>query len=99
MDLATLLGIVVCFALVVFGILFGNDLSTLLNFVDVPSAMITFGGAFCAVLASKTIADFLNGLKSIRLAFKVPKFDLPEIIRKISRLYSDRMTTERAGIT
>ena len=86
MDLATLLGIVVCFALVIFGILFGNDLSTLINFVDVPSALITFGGAFCAVLASKTIADFLNGLKSIRLAFKVPKFDLPEIIRKIIEL-------------
>lgn len=86
MDLATLLGIVVCFVLVIFGILFGNDISALLNFVDVPSALITFGGAFCAVLASKTIPDFLNGLKSISLAFKVPKFDLPEIIRKIIEL-------------
>lgn len=86
MDLATLLGIVVCFALVIFGILFGNDVSALLNFVDVPSALITFGGAFCAVLASKTIPDFLNGLKSISLAFKVPKFDLPLIIRKIIEL-------------
>ena len=27
MDLATLLGIVVCFALVIFGILFGNDVA------------------------------------------------------------------------
>ena len=86
MDLATLLGIVVCFALVIFGILFGNDISTLLNFVDVPSALITFGGAFCAVLASKTIPSFLNGLKSIGLAFKVAKYDLPEVIRKIIEL-------------
>ena len=86
MDLATLLGIVVCFALVIFGILFGNDVSALLNFVDVPSALITFGGAFCAVLASKTIAEFVNGLKSIALAFKVPTFDLPGVIRKVIEL-------------
>ena len=86
MDLATLLGIVVCFVLVIFGILFGNDISVLLDFVDVPSALITFGGAFCAVLASKTIPSFLNGLKSITLAFKVAKYDLPEVIRKIIEL-------------
>ena len=86
MDLATLLGIVVCFSLVICGILFGNDISALINFVDVPSALITFGGAFCAVLAAKTIPDFLNGLKSIGLAFKVPKFDLAGVIRKIIEL-------------
>lgn len=86
MDLASLIGIVVCFALVIFGILFGNSIDTLLNFVNVPSILITFGGAFCAVLASKTMQDFVNGLKSIALVFKVPKFDLPEIIRKIIEL-------------
>ena len=86
MDLASLIGIVVCFALVIFGIVFGNSIDTLLNFVNVPSILITFGGAFCAVLASKTMQDFVNGLKSIALVFKVPKFDLPEIIRKIIEL-------------
>jgi len=85
-DLASLIGIVVCFALVIFGIVFGNSIDTLLNFVNVPSILITFGGAFCAVLASKTMQDFVNGLKSIALVFKVPKFDLPEIIRKIIEL-------------
>ena len=86
MDIASLAGLVVCFALVIFGILFGNSIDTLLNFVNVPSILITFGGAFCAVLASKTMQDFLNGLKSIALIFKVPKFDLPEVIRKIIEL-------------
>ena len=86
MDIASLLGIVLCFALVIFGILFGQEITALLNFLDVPSALITFGGAFCAVLASKTMADFINGLKSIALVFKVPKFDLPEVIRKIIEL-------------
>ena len=86
MDLATLLGIVVCFGLVIFGILFGNDVSALLNFVDVPSLLITMGGAFCAVLASKTMPEFVNGLKSIALAFKVPTFDLPGVIHKVIEL-------------
>lgn len=86
MDLASLIGIIVCFALVIFGILFGNSIETLLNFVNVPSILITFGGAFCAVLASKTMQDYINGLKSIALVFKVPKFNLPEIIRKIIEL-------------
>ena len=86
MDIASLAGLVVCFALVIFGILYGNGIDTLLNFVNVPSILITFGGAFCAVLASKTMQDFLNGLKSIALIFKVPKFDLPEVIRKIIEL-------------
>ena len=86
MDIASLVGIVVCFALVIFGILFGNSIETLFNFVNVPSILITFGGAFCAVLASKTMAEYVNGLKSIALVFKVPKFNLPEIIRKIIEL-------------
>ena len=86
MDIASLVGIVVCFVLVIFGILFGNDIQVLLDFVDVPSMLITFGGAFCATLASKTMQEFLNGIKSMALVFKVPKFDLPEIIRKIIEL-------------
>ena len=86
MDIASLIGIVVCFGLVIFGILWGNTLSTLMNFVNVPSILITFGGAFCAVLASKTMQEYINGLKSIALVFKVPKFNLPEVIRKIIEL-------------
>lgn len=83
MDLASLIGIVLCFVLIIFGILWGQTPEALLSFVDVPSMLITFGGAFCAVLASKTIPEFVNGLKSITLAFKVPQFDLPGVIRKI----------------
>lgn len=86
MDLASLIGLVVCFALVIFGIVFGNSIDTLMNFVNIPSVLITFGGAFCAVLASKTMAEYVNGLKSIALIFKVPKFNLPEVIRKIIEL-------------
>lgn len=83
MDIASLLGIVVCFGMVVFGILWGNDISAIQSFVDIPSVLITLGGAFCSVLTQYTIPDFVKGLKSITLIFKMSEFDLPEVIRKI----------------
>ena len=83
MDLASIIGLVVCLVLVVFGILYGNDVSAIVNFLDAPSALITFGGAFCCVLASNTISDFLSGMKSIKLIFKTSDVNTPEVIKKI----------------
>ena len=83
MDLASIIGLVVCLALVIFGILYGNDVSAIINFLDAPSALITFGGAFCCVLASNTISDFLAGMKSIKLIFKTSDVNTPEVIKKI----------------
>lgn len=83
MDIASILGLVICFVLVIFGILWGNDVSALLRFVDVPSALITFGGAFCCILASYTLENFFGGLKSIGLIFKVSDMNIPETIQKI----------------
>ena len=78
-----IIGLVVCLALVIFGILYGNDVSAIINFLDAPSALITFGGAFCCVLASNTISDFLAGMKSIKLIFKTSDVNTPEVIKKI----------------
>ncbi len=83
MDLASILGLVICFVLVIFGILFGNDVSALFRFVDVPSALITFGGSFCCILASYTMDSFFAGLKSIKLIFKTSTMNVSEIIQKI----------------
>ena len=83
MDIASILGLVLCFALMIFGILVGNDISALMRFVDVPSLLITFGGAFMCIFASRTVKSFLVGLKSITLIFKVPVNNLTEVIHKI----------------
>lgn len=84
MDLASIIGIVLCFILVVFAIVIGDaGVAGLWNFVDLPSVAITFGGAFCAVLTSNTLKDFADGLKSIKMAFRMPTLDVPEIIQKI----------------
>ncbi len=83
MDLATIIGLVVCLGLCIFGIVFGNDFSVIKNFLDPPSALITFGGAFMCMLASNTIPDFTGGLKSIVLTFKNSAQDVPGVIKKI----------------
>ena len=83
MDIASIIGLVVCFVLMVFGILYGNDVSVIINFLDAPSALITFGGAFCCILASYTLPSFLAGLKSIRLIFKLSTMNISEVIQKI----------------
>lgn len=87
MDLASILGLVICFVLVVFGIVYdtsaGVDFGAVKNFLDVPSALITFGGSFCCILASYTLSDYAAGLKSIALIFKASEMNLSEIIKKI----------------
>ncbi len=70
MDIATLIGIIVGFILVIFGIVWGHDASALFNFIDVPSVIITIGGSITSVLSSHKLPDFINGLKSVSLPFK-----------------------------
>ena len=86
MDIASILGLVICLGLVIFGIVFGNPFNVIINFLDAPSALITFGGAFCCILASNSIPSFVNGLKSFKLILKVPTFNTGEIIGKIIEL-------------
>ncbi len=83
MDIASIIGLIVCFILVIFGILYGHDMSVMQNFLDAPSALITFGGSFCCILASYTLPNFLAGIKSISLIFKLSTMNVPDTIQKI----------------
>lgn len=87
MDIASIIGLVACFVLMVFGIVFDKDtgvnFSVIVGFLDVPSALITFGGSFMCILASYKLPDFLGGLKSIKLIFKTATMNVSEIIQKI----------------
>lgn len=84
MDIATVIGVVLCMAFVLISICLGQDgPAGLKYFVDPQSIMITVGGAFCAVLTGCTVKEFLNGLKSIRIAFKLPALDAAGVIKKI----------------
>ena len=87
MDIASIAGIVICLALVIFAIVTGEDgVPAIKYFIDPPSALITLGGCFSSVLASNTMGDFLGGLKSIKMIFKSPALNTPQIITKIIEL-------------
>lgn len=87
MDIASIIGFVACLCLIIFGIVTGDDgVSAIWNFIHAQSAIITFGGSFCCILASNSMSDFFGGLKSIKLVFKVPSVDTPQIINKIIEL-------------
>ena len=83
MDIASILGLVICFILMIFGIVYGKEFSVIIRFLDAPSALITFGGSFMCILASNTLQSFVAGLKSITLIFKTSTMNVPEIIQKI----------------
>lgn len=91
MDIASILGMVIGVVMVVFGITFdketmGFNFLVLLNFVDVPSVIITIGGSVSGVLASNKLSNTINSLKAITLSFKEPKADAGEAIRNIINL-------------
>ena len=84
MDIATLIGVVAGFVFIIISIGLGADgFAGIVYFLDAPSAMITFGGAIAAIFASYDIASFLNGLKSIKIAFKMPSLNSGSVIQQI----------------
>ena len=86
MDIASLIGLLACLALMIFGMVFGKSFATVASFLHAPSALITFGGALCCVMASYSMPSFVAGLKSIALIFKTSTMNVPEIIQKIIQL-------------
>lgn len=86
MDIASILGLVICLAMVFVGIITSGGIGSVGSYIDVPSLAITFGGAFAAILASYTLQDFLAGLKSFTLIFKLPAVNTSEMIKKIIEL-------------
>lgn len=83
MDLASLIGMIFCFAMLIFGIISSAGVGGFSEYIDVPSAIITFGGAFGATLTSYSLPDFIAGLKSITLIFKAPSSNTADMIKKI----------------
>ena len=67
--------------MLIFGILSSG--ASIGSYIDPPSALITFGGAFAAVLGSYDLNGFLSGLKSFKLIFKMPVLNTPEMIKSI----------------
>ena len=86
MDIASLIGIVTGFLLMVIGIIINGGVAALVSFLDAPSALITFGGAFMIVFASCSIEEFVSGLKSASIVLKQATSDTGGMIRQIIEL-------------
>ena len=81
MDIASLIGLIMGFLMLVYGIISNHaDIMTYLNF---PSAIITFGGALFATMLSYSMQDFLNSMKGIKLIFKTSSMNTSEMIKSI----------------
>ena len=84
MDIASLAGLILGVIMVLVGVITGAGLDKLIEeYWNVPSAIITFGGAFSATLTSVSLQDYIAGLKSFTLIFKTPVLNTTEMIRKI----------------
>lgn len=83
MDIASLAGMLLATVMLVFGVISSAGVAGISEYLDTPSAIITFGGAFTCTLAQMSLADYINGLKSFTLIFKAPSYDVGEMIKKI----------------
>ena len=72
-----------CLGMLVFGIISAAGIGGFPSYIDVPSAIITFGGALAAVMTSYSMGDYINGLKSLGLIFKAPAVNTADLIKKI----------------
>ena len=83
-DLATIIGLFVAFAMMIMGIITGDDgIAGIRFFWDFKSVLITFGGAIFSTMASYPLKDFVAGVKSFLLIFKTPSLDVPGMIGKV----------------
>ena len=86
MDLATIIGLVLCFGFTMYGIISGDGFGVIGRFIDPGSVAITIGGAFSACLTMNKMPDFVKGLKGFGLALKDKKVDHADTIKKIIEL-------------
>ncbi len=83
MDLATLIGILGAFALIIVTMLMSGDLGM---FVNAPSLVIVFGGTLTAVMAKYSLGQFLAFAKIAGKGFKNNDIDLGDLIDEIVTL-------------
>ena len=92
MDLATIIGLVAAFLLMIFGMVFDANtfsvnFAAVKAFVDVPSLLITFGGAFMATMAMQgSPGEFVKSLKTFTLNLKTVSMNEEETIKSIINL-------------
>ncbi len=90
MDIATVIGIVAAFGLIVWSILMGGRLD---GFVDLPSVAIVLGGTFGALLINFPLARIVGLAKILKKTILFQVEDLDAVIAKIVG-YAERARRE-----
>ena len=85
MDIASIIGLVLAFVLMIIAIITGEaGISGITAFLDPGSALITFGGAFSVLLATTPgIKEYVKNLKSFTLIMKPVNSNEEEVIKQI----------------
>lgn len=87
MDIATIVGFLTGWIFIFASILMNVDFASALKlFINPPSVMITFGGAFAATLMATPLDKFLRAMKTAKFAFKSDALDISSVITKIIEL-------------
>ncbi len=83
MDLATFLGLITGFALIIIAIVTNSSISL---FVNIPSFLIVLGGTVGATLVNYTLNEFFNLIKGLKYAIFFREPNIAEIKDTLLRL-------------
>lgn len=93
MDIATIIGLILGFGLIVTSIMMGGD--GLTPFIDIASMMIVFGGAFAALLINFPLKNVLGGFGVVLKCFL---YKLPDTFATIEQLKEMAGVAKKDGL-
>lgn len=87
MNFSATTGFICCFLIILLGIVTNGGIETVGRFIHVPSMLVTFGGAFFAVMiTSDSFGDFFGGLKCFLVVFQKESDTIDEISNQIFQM-------------
>ena len=90
MDIATIIGLVLAFGLIVYSIMLGGDIG---GFYDLPSVLIVFGGVLGVMMMHFPLARLLGAVAVYKKTFLETRDNPDQVIGKIVK-YAERARRE-----
>jgi chemotaxis protein MotA len=91
MDLATIIGVVGAFGMIIMGVFTSGG--TILTYVDLPSFLMVVLGSYFGLFVFSSISDAVGVFTTLGLTLKVPNFNEQGIITKLMA-FSDKARRE-----
>ncbi len=87
MNVAAMTGFILCLFMILTGIATNGGLGTIGGFFNIPSMLVTFGGAFfAAMITTDSFKDYVDGLRSFSKAFGVKQDTADDIMQRVLQL-------------